>query len=77
MKAVKAVFSPVLSVLGLLPKTPKLPAPQKTPTRDEARDAIAAEDALRRRRGGAADIMTGSGGAEAGPAAGGKDTLGS
>ncbi len=75
MKIVGSIFSPVLSALGLVSKAPKLPSPAPTPTRDDARAQIAASDALRKRRGGAADTLTGSGGAEAG--AGGKDTLGS
>lgn len=42
--------------------------PKATPavTRDDVRDNSELEDELRRRRGGAADILTGSGGAEAG-----------
>lgn len=77
MKAITKVFSAPFKLLGIRAKGPKLPAPTPTPTRDAAREAIMAEDVLRRRRGGAADILTGSAGAEAGPGAGGKDTLGS
>lgn len=55
----------------------KLPAPTATVKRDDIVDQIATEDVLRRRRGGVADIMTGSSGAEAAPTATGKQTLGS
>lgn len=73
----KTVLSPVAGVLSLLtPKAPKLPAPLATPTRDDAAKLIENDDALRKRRGGAADILTGAGGAEAGAAATGKQTLG-
>lgn len=64
------------SALGLTPKT-KAPAPLPTVSRDDARAEIAASDALRKRRGGAADIMGGSAGMEAAPATTGKTTLGS
>jgi hypothetical protein len=75
MKIIGAVVSPILSVLGLTPKAPKMPAPTPTATRDDARAQIASGDALKKRRGGAADMLSGAGGAEAG--GGGKDTLGS
>lgn len=75
MKLIGAIVSPIGSLLGLTPKAPHLPAPLATPTRDDARAQIAAGDALAKRRGGAADTLSGSGGVEAG--AGGKDTLGS
>lgn len=65
----------MLAASALKPKTPELPAPIPVPSRDDARATIAAQDALRKRRGGAADILTGAGGAEAG--ATGKATLGS
>jgi hypothetical protein len=45
------------------------------PTRDDAQDAADKQRELARRRGGAADMVTGAYGAEAG--AGGKTTLGS
>ena len=76
MKALKFVASPLLALTGVL-KKPKLPAPVRTPTRDDAAAEIASEDALRKRRGGAADILNSAGGVEAGSSAGGKDTLGS
>ena len=49
----------------------KMSAPKQAvapiPRRDDALAAIRDEQRLRRRRGGAADILTGSDGAEAGP----------
>lgn len=63
-KVGKFLFSPIAAAVGLF-KKPKIPAPAPAPTRDDvARQAIK-EDALRKRRGGAADILTGAGGAEA------------
>ena len=59
------------------PATPKLPAALPQPQHDDAIDALRSGDALRKRRGGAADLLTGTGGAEASAAATGKDTLGS
>lgn len=50
------------------------PMATKPVTRDDAREAAEREDELRKRRGGAADILTGAGGAEAG--AGGRTQLG-
>lgn len=58
------------------PKPQALPAPLPTATRDDALAAAEQADALRRRRGGAADMVTGAYGAE--PLGGtGKATLGS
>jgi hypothetical protein len=76
MKAIGWVVSPLLSALGVF-KGPKMkaPGPNKIPTRDDARDQADRVTELARRRGGAADIVTGAYGAEAG--AGGKTTLGS
>lgn len=53
-----------MKMLGMKPKNPGGATPSVT--RDDARDAAAADDELRKRRGGAADILTGVGGAEAG-----------
>lgn len=78
MKVAKFLFSPLLSVVGALTKKPKpqvQPAPLPTPTRDDARSEAERRLELARRRGGAADIVTGAYGAEA--PAGGKTTLGS
>lgn len=74
MKAIGSVIRAPLKAIGLV-KSPKAPpAPLPTATRDAARDRVAQEDELRRRRGGAADMITGSSGAEAGET--GKTTLG-
>lgn len=66
MKAIGSVIRAPLKLLGLIPKMPKPPAPTAPITRDTARDAANAQDALYGRRGGAADQITGTGGAEAG-----------
>lgn len=63
-KVGKFLLSPLAAAVGLF-KKPKLPAPAPAPTRDDvAREAIR-DDELRKRRGGAADMLTGAGGAEA------------
>lgn len=69
MKAIGSVITAPFKAIGLIPSAKKLPAPVVPPTatRDDARARIQAEDELLRRRGGAADILTGSDGAEAGP----------
>lgn len=77
MKTVSKIIRAPLKLLGLVPKVPKPnsgPMVPKAATRDDARDAAMLEDDLRKRRGGAADILTGGMGAEAG--AGGKTQLG-
>jgi hypothetical protein len=66
MKAVGGIIRAPLKALGIIPKMPNAPAPQKPVTRDDARDAAAREDELRKRRGGQADVVTGTRGAEAG-----------
>lgn len=53
-----------LKAVGLVPKRPRTPAPTPLPTRSDAAQR-ARTDALRSRRGGAADFLTGSSGAEA------------
>lgn len=67
----------VLKGLGII-STPKPVNQTALPqaTRDDADATISSEDALRRRQGGAADIITGAAGAGA-PLTGGKLTLGS
>jgi hypothetical protein len=81
MKTVGAVLGAPFKLLGIIPSgkssTPALPAPLPTPTRDDASAAVSASDALARRRGGAADILTGRGGLEAAAGSTGKTTLGS
>lgn len=62
MKAIDGVFQ----AIGLVPKIKKPPPAMPPVTRDDARDAAARADALARRKGSQADILTGSGGAEAG-----------
>lgn len=74
MKAIGSVIRAPLKALGIVKSMPRVAQAQRSVTRDDARDRSAMEDELRRRRGGAADMMTGSGGAEAGT--GGKTTLG-
>lgn len=66
MKAIGTLISPIGSALGLFKKS-KTPSPLPVATRDDTLRAISGEDALAKRRGGAADILTGAGGAEAGP----------
>lgn len=63
-----------MKFLGLKPKLKKPGAPPKPVSRDEARESAERDDELRRRRGGAADMLTGAAGAEAGE--GGKTILG-
>lgn len=78
MKILKFAVSPIAGLIGALkPKKPQLPAPIPTATRDDAAAAIAADDRLRKRRGGAADILNGSSGMEAAAGATAKDRLGS
>lgn len=75
MKVLQTAISPAATALGLF-KKPKAPKALPAPGRDDTLRSIAQEDALAKRRGGAADILTGVGGAEAGPASA-KDLLGS
>lgn len=74
MKAIGTAIRAPFKALGIVKSPGKPPAPLPTVTRDTARDRAAQEDELRRRRGGAADMLTGDAGAEAG--ATGKTTLG-
>jgi len=74
MKAVGNVIGSVFKAVGLVPKRPKIPKPVPIPTRSDAA-SIARIDALRSRRGGAADFLTGTSGAEAAPASA-KELLG-
>jgi hypothetical protein len=79
MKFAKFLFSPILAIAGVGKSSKKpaaqQPAPLPTATRDDAQTEVERRLELARRRGGAADVLTGSNGAEAG--AGGKTTLGS
>lgn len=72
MKAIGDVVSAPLKALGIIHSPGKPPSPLPTATRDDAYDRVAIEDELRKRRGGAADML--GGGAEAG--ATGKTNLG-
>lgn len=76
MKAVGSIIRAPLKALGIVKSPGRVPDPIRPVTRDDARDKAALEDELRRRRGGAADMLTGSGGAEAGAGSTGKTTLG-
>lgn len=76
MSIVGKILSPVLKAVGLVSSPGKPPAPTPQVTRDDAAAQVAASDELRRRKGAAADILNGSGGAEA-ALTGGKLTLGS
>ncbi|HJO64973.1 MAG TPA: hypothetical protein QF469_06490 [Sphingomonas sanguinis] len=69
------LISAPLKALGIVSTPGKPPTPLRPVTRDDAAAAIASDDELRRRQGAAADIITGTGGAEA-PLTGGKLTLG-
>jgi hypothetical protein len=75
MKTVGKIITAPFRLLTPKIKVPKLPAPLPTARREDA-DPSAMLDELRKRRGGAADQITGYGGAE--PAVQtGKTTLGS
>lgn len=65
-----------LKALGIVSTPGKAPTPLRSVTRDDAAATIAADDEIRRRQGAAADIITGTRGAEA-ALTGGKLTLGS
>ncbi|SFR86594.1 hypothetical protein [Sphingomonas jatrophae] len=70
----KIIAAP-LKALGIVSTPGKAPSPLPSVTRDDAVAQVAADDELRRRKGGAADIITGATGAEA-PLTGGKLILG-
>jgi hypothetical protein len=75
-KQIGKALGGVLKAVGIVSTPGKPPAPLRSVTRDDAAGQVAADDELRRRQGGAADIITGAGGAEA-ALTGGKLTLGS
>lgn len=77
MKAITGLFpfSGLSLVKGLF-GSPKPPSPAQPVTTDQARDQALRNDELLRRRGGAADLVTGAYGAEASPGTTGKTTLG-
>lgn len=79
-QALTFLASPLMGILGLAAKQPKIPGPLPIATRDDAIQAQTQQDDIARRRGGAADIISGAGGpsgAEASPSSTGKATLGS
>lgn len=76
LKPLGKLIAAPLKALGVISTPGKAPSALPTLTRDDAAATIAADDELRNRRGGAADIITGAAGAEA-PLTGGKLTLGS
>jgi hypothetical protein len=76
LKQAGKLLSAPLKALGIISTPGKPPSALPAPTRDDAAAQIRADDELRKRRGGAADIITGAAGAEA-PLTGGKLTLGS
>jgi hypothetical protein len=67
-------LSPVGSLLFGKPKA-KAQAPIQTPQRNDAAEAAAKRDVVSRRKGVAANLILGAGGAES--STGGKSTLGS
>ena len=76
LKPIGSALGGILKAVGLISTPGKAPSPLPTVTRDDAASQVAANDELQRRKGGAADILNGSGGAQA-PLTGGKLTLGS
>ena len=69
MSLIKKILPAAFGLLGIgsmLAKKPKLdlPAAPRPASRDDAEEAARRADELRRRKGGAADIITGTGGAE-------------
>ncbi|MBN8848164.1 MULTISPECIES: hypothetical protein [unclassified Sphingomonas] len=75
LKPIGKLLGGVLKATGIISSPGKPPAPLRAVTRDDAAAQVAADDELRRRQGAAADIVNGTGGAEA-PLTGGKLTLG-
>lgn len=76
MKALEFLVSPLAAVAGLFkPKTQQTATASPTLSRDDTLRSLQKDDELRRRRGGAADILTGADGAEPAPA-GAKALLG-
>lgn len=65
MAFIGKIFRPILKAVGLVSSPGKPPAALPSLQRDDAVAAAEANDERLRRKGGAADILTGSGGAEA------------
>lgn len=76
LKPIGKALGSVLKAVGIVSTPGKPPSPLASVTRDDAAAQIAAQDELARRKGGAADILTGASGAEP-VLSGGKLTLGS
>lgn len=76
MKTVGSIITAPLKALGVIKTPGRAPAPLPTVTRDAARDRTSLLDELRRRRGGASDLVSGTGGAEAASGSVGKSVLG-
>ena len=66
VKAVTSLISPALQLAGVFDHKKKPAVVQPGPaTRDDAKAAADSQDELRRRKGAAADMLTGTQGAEA------------
>lgn len=78
LKPIGKALGSILKAVGIIstPSKKNLNAPLPMAQRDDAAALQASQDELRRRRGAAADIITGSAGAGA-PLTGGKLILGS
>lgn len=72
----KVLLSPLGAAVGLFKKPKDPPKPLPTVSRDDVISGIARDDMLRRRRGGAADMLTGATGAEVTAPTSAKDLLG-
>lgn len=66
MKTIGKIIQAPLKLIGLIPKAPKPPEPPKQVSRDDAEERAGIRAEIDKRRGGQADIVTGSGGIEAG-----------
>ena len=61
---------------GATPKVPNIPPPPKPPTVDQAAQTADQQDLIRKRRGRAADILTGTSGDMSAPPTGAATLLG-
>ncbi|WEK43634.1 MAG: hypothetical protein P0Y64_02030 [Candidatus Sphingomonas colombiensis] len=75
LKPIGKALGGVLKAVGIISSPGKPPDPLRPVTRDDAAAQVASDDEIRRRQGAAADIITGTGGAQA-PLTGGKLVLG-
>jgi hypothetical protein len=76
LPTIASLLFPGAGALGLFNKKKKLVQPRPV-TRDEGREALEAGEELRRRKGAAADLITGTRGAEAAAGSVGRLVLGS